>query len=54
MSENKISALKVIPTGHIGVPQGIEYGPYRIMHNFKTNTPYALKGKFQINTMLPI
>jgi len=28
MSENKISALKVIPTGHIGVPQGIEYGPY--------------------------
>ena len=46
MSENKISALKVIPTGHIGVPQGIEYGPYRIMNICMKNTPYALKGKF--------
>ena len=46
MSENKISALKVIPTGHIGVPQGIEYGPYRIMHICKKNTPYALMIKF--------
>ena len=46
MSENNISALTVIPTGHIGVPQGIEYGPYRIMHICMKNAPYALMIKF--------
>jgi hypothetical protein len=46
MSENKFSALKLIQTGDIGVPQGIEYGPYRIIHICKKNTPYALMIKF--------
>jgi len=54
MSENQFPALNIIQTGHIGVPQGIEYGPYRIMHICKKNTPYALRGKFQIKATLPI
>jgi len=54
MSENQFPALKIIPTGHTGVPQGIEYGPYRIMHICKKNTPYALKRKFQIKATLAI